>query len=469
MRGHHAARCRRGEARLSRRQRADRPAALPRRARQVPHRRTRAADRRLHAGGAAVCRDCRRRRRCHLRQHPRDRWLVEGRRQRRPENGGADRGRRRARAGLSVRELFERGRGADLRPRRARHRSGEPAEGSPRRHRPDQAARRGRAAAHHRFSGGEGRDPLRQGLSRRVRDRGRRLRGAGAVLARHARVRACQERRGLALRSDARSLGRHAAVHRERPARRLPARRSGRRRRRDARGAEGARSDRHLRQAALYRFRRRHLRAFALQDRRLQPLPRPLPDRRDHARRQSCGDRRAYLRGMRTMRGGLPDRRRLLCAAACRHADAAAARAAHRLPRSRRQGRGRADPRRRARRAADRRAGALRRRAARECAAGRRQRGDAGRPRNDRGGVRLWRIGRAAAAAGEAAPRRCGPGQDAGAGRTDPRGPRLRRGPRRHHRNRRPGRARRRRCARSRRRRPRPIPRASTRSAASAT
>ena len=39
-------------------------------------------------------------------------------------------------------------------------------------------------------------------------------------------------------------------------------------------------------------FTARSLRAFALEDRRLPPLPRPLPDRRDHARRRPCRDRR---------------------------------------------------------------------------------------------------------------------------------------------------------------------------------
>ncbi len=40
-------------------------------------------------------------------------------------------------------------------------------------------------------------------------------------------------------------------------------------------------------------FYRRPLRAFALEDRRLPPLSRPVPDRRDHARRRSCRDRSA--------------------------------------------------------------------------------------------------------------------------------------------------------------------------------
>ena len=85
-----------------------------------------------------------------------------------------------------------------------------------------------------------------------------------------------------------------------------------------------------LRQAALHRLHRRSLRAFALQDRRLPPLPRSLPDRRDCARRRSCRDRRAYLRRLRPMRRRLPDRRRGLCAAAVRRAAAQAAHAAHR-------------------------------------------------------------------------------------------------------------------------------------------
>ena len=94
-------------------------------------------------------------------------------------------------------------------------------------------------------------------------------------------------------------------------------------------------------------------------------------------------------------------------------------------------------PRRRPRHAADRRAGALRRRAAGERAAGRGQRGDAGRARDARRGVRLWRRGGAAAAARQAAPRRDRPAPHAGAGRADPRRARLRRRPRRADRDRR--------------------------------
>ena len=222
-----------------------------------------------------------------------------------------------------------------------------------------------------------------------------------------------------------------------RSARRLSARRSRRRRRRAQGGAQGARPRRHVRQAALCRLHRGSLRPFALEDRRLHALPRPLPDRRDRARRRSRRHRRPYLRGLRAMRRRLPDRRRLLRAAAGRHADAQAARAAHELSRSRRHAADRAAPRRRPRHAADRCAGALRRRIAGECAAARGQRGHAGRPRSHRRGFRLRRVGDAVPAAREAAPRRRGPGEDARAGGADPRGPGLRRGPRRHDRDRR--------------------------------
>ncbi len=136
----------------------DRASALPRRARAVPRGRgrRRAAHRRLHAGGAAVRRGRREPRDAAdpLRQHPRDRRLVERCRGGRSEDGGADRGRRRARARHSVRQLQQRGRDPDLRPRRARDRGGQPAQGPSRRHRADQAARRRGAAARHRFPGG---------------------------------------------------------------------------------------------------------------------------------------------------------------------------------------------------------------------------------------------------------------------------------------------------------------------------
>ena len=163
-----------------------------------------------------------------------------------------------------------------------------------------------------------------------------------------------------------------------------------------ARRAQGARSRRRLRQAALHHVHRGALRAFALAHRRLPPLSRPLPDRRDHAGRQSRGDRSEHLRRLRPMRRRVPDRRRRLRAAARRHAAAQAARAAHDLRAGRRRARDRAAARRAARRAADRGARAPRRRAAGERAAARRQRGDAGRARGGRGRVRLWGVGRCA-------------------------------------------------------------------------
>ena len=328
-------------ARLPRRGGEDRAPALPRRARALPRRRRQAASRSPSAAP--------RRRRCSPRSRrtsggaisfvnrARDRRLVGRCRQGRAEDGGAARGRRRAAAGDSVRQLTSEGvmliYGRDERAIEAGKLLKDHLDVTVLITRPDGAA----AAARHRVPGGEGHDQVRQGPSRRVRDRGRRLCRAGAVLARRAGVRPGARRRGVALRSRARSVRRRAAVHRRRSARRLSARRSGRSGRGAARGAEGARSRRHLRQAALHHLHRGPLRAFALEDRRLPPLPRSLPDRRDRARRRSRRDRRAGLRRLRPMRRGLPDRRRGLCAAAGRRADAQAARAACDLSRGRRQ------------------------------------------------------------------------------------------------------------------------------------
>ena len=136
--------------------------------------------------------------------------------------------------------------------------------------------------------------------------------------------------------------------------------------------AQGARPHRHLRQAALRGFYRRALRAFAFAHRRLPPLSRSLPDRRDHAGRQSCVDRSEHLRRLRAMRRGLPDRRRRLRAAARRHAAAQAACTAHDLRAGGRHARDRAAARRAARRAVDRGARAPWRRLAGERAAARR-------------------------------------------------------------------------------------------------
>ena len=171
--------------------------------------------------------------------------------------------------------------------------------------------------------------------------------------------------------------------------------------------AQGARPHRHLRQAALRGIYRRALRALALAHRRLPPLPRPLPDRRDHAGRQSCVDRSERLRRLRPMRRGLPDRCCRLRAAARRHAAAQAARAAHDLRASRWRARDRVAARRAARFAADRGARAPRRRPAGERAAAFGQRGDAGRARGGRRRVCLWGIGAAFSHSRQAAPR-CG-------------------------------------------------------------
>ena len=226
----------------------------------------------------------------------------------------------------AVRQPQQRRRRAGLWPRREGDRGGEPAQGSSRRHRADHQARRPHAAARHRVSGGQGHHQIGEGPSRRVRARGRRLRRACPVVARRAELRHAARRRGVEMRHRARSVRRRGAVSGARSARRLSARRSRRSRRGAARGAQGARPRRHLRQAALHHLHRGSLRAFALAHRRLPPLPRPLPDRRDHAGRRARCDRRAGLRRLRPVRRGLPDRRRGLRAAAGRRADAQAAR-----------------------------------------------------------------------------------------------------------------------------------------------
>ena len=102
-------------------------------------------------------------------------WSTR-RRQGRAEDGGAARGRRRARcptfpssASTSEGVILIYGRDEQA------IEAGRPAQGSSRRHRADHAAGRRRAAARHRVPGGEGHDPLRQGPSRRVRADGRRL------------------------------------------------------------------------------------------------------------------------------------------------------------------------------------------------------------------------------------------------------------------------------------------------------
>ena len=170
----------------------------------------------------------------------------------------------------SLRQLHQRRRDPDLRPRRARDRGGTPAQGPSRRHRADHAAGRAGAPAGHRISGGEGHDPRRQGPSRRLRAHRRRLRAAGALLARRARLRPGQ---ATARSRAATSCSTFPAARRCSPpptcataiCAPIPAIRAAVL----ARRAEGARPRRHLRQAALRHLHRRSLRAFPLQDRRL--------------------------------------------------------------------------------------------------------------------------------------------------------------------------------------------------------
>ena len=81
-------------------------------------------------------------------------------------------------------------------------------------------------------------------------------------------------------------------------------------------------------------FHRASLRPLPLADHRLHALSRAVPDRSHRARRRPCGDRPVCLRRLRQLRRGLPDRRRRLRAAVRRRAAAHAAHAAARLPRS---------------------------------------------------------------------------------------------------------------------------------------
>ena len=213
---------------------------------------------------------------------------------------------------------------ADLRPRRDGDRGGPPARRPARRDRAALPAGGGRAAPGLGFPGDAGDDPQRQGPSRRLRARRRRLRRARALVARRAPVRRGARRGGLARRHRARPLRRRSALSGARPARRLcprrPPRPGGGRR-----GAlEGGRSRRRVRQAALHRLLPRALRPFALAHHRLHPLPRALPDRRDHPGRRPRRDRRRGLRRLRQLRRRLPDRRRRLRGAERRGAAAAA-------------------------------------------------------------------------------------------------------------------------------------------------
>ena len=90
----------------------------------------------------------------------------------------------RAGAGRANRQSGQRRRHADLRQGRAGARSGQPAQGPARRHRADQAAGRGAAAARDPVRVAQGHGAHGQGHARRLRADARRLCRAGAFLAR---------------------------------------------------------------------------------------------------------------------------------------------------------------------------------------------------------------------------------------------------------------------------------------------
>ena len=196
---------------------AGEPALRPRaRPLQGGARRRRADHGRLHPGSPAVSgsRGEFPASPAHLRQHPRDRRLVEGRGRGRTKSRGADcRGGRRHAADLAG-DAREQRRRADLWPRRDCHRGRAASRRPSRHHRASDQARRRAAAPHQRISRSQGHDPQCPRTSRAVRACDRRLRAALALLAREARVRAFARRRDLDLRSDPRSLRRHAAVSR---------------------------------------------------------------------------------------------------------------------------------------------------------------------------------------------------------------------------------------------------------------
>ena len=288
---------------------------------------------RLHAGSAAVRRGRRRdrgQRRDRFRQYPRDRRLVEGRQGGRPEDGGADRRRGRAGAGLPFVSLTSEGvtliYGSDERAIEAADLLKDhldvtvlikpPADVAPPRVTEFPVVKGTIRAAKGHLGAFE--LTVDDYAAPQPSSRGALSFGP----ARNGAVSRCDILIDLS--------GGAPLFPGRRSARRLSARRSGRSGGGAARGAQGARSHRHFRQAALHHLHRGSVRAFALEDRRLPPLPRSLPDRRDRAQRRSRRHRRADLRRLRPMRRRLPDRRRGLRAAAGRRADAQAAHAARR-------------------------------------------------------------------------------------------------------------------------------------------
>ena len=207
----------------------------------------------------------------------------------------------------------------DLRPRRAGDRSRQPAQGSSRRHRADHAAGRCRAAARHRFSGGaRARSASAKGhlgaFELTVDDYALPAPSSRGALAFAPSRNGAVSRCDIVLDLSGGAPLFHRADLRDGYLRADP----GRSRRRAARRAQGARPRRHLRQAALHRpspttFARIRARSIVGCHRCLDLCPTgAIAPAGDHVAID-----RAYLRRLRPMRGRLPDRRRLLCAAAC--------------------------------------------------------------------------------------------------------------------------------------------------------
>ena len=170
-----------------------------------------------------------------------------------------------------------------LRPWPGRPRCRRRALRAPQRHGPPQRPGGGPAARHRRGADLQGPHPHGDRASRRLRDRGRRLRADAALLQGRARVRHAAQRRALHLRHHLRHVRRHTPVRRCAASRRLSPHRPEPPRRRRARHVQGHRSHRRVRETALCQLRRRHLRACPQPEGRLHQLPRHLPHRRHHA------------------------------------------------------------------------------------------------------------------------------------------------------------------------------------------